>query len=333
MARSRLLSFLNLTCRFGDRFVLLDLAPQVVIPAFFTNHVRRYGKTRYFFVDVGSTVLSLPEMDGEQVIIYGRFVKDTILTRSQIYEPGAGLVADADSMQSSPSSVFALDLNNHKLIFSHEVPYAPTVENFVSTIQSFIGRERDRYVRALHAESVRSPEPRTLSFFFEDVPPPTVEATPLATRGSVKDFIDTFDKVTSVSVTLLDVNAEFSKRDLFREMRRSKDETTADSTTLNLEKKSGLRKDAVVSELTAAAAGGNQKVLVRGVGSDGARLSGDNEQVKFQIEAPDLPDDVPSAATQMVRTLSEQTGKGRIILDEGSLNRAKLDAAREALRK
>jgi hypothetical protein len=49
MARARLLSFLNLTRHLGDRYVLLDVTKQLLLPALFTQHVRSYCKTRYFF--------------------------------------------------------------------------------------------------------------------------------------------------------------------------------------------------------------------------------------------------------------------------------------------
>ena len=70
-------------------------------------------------------------------------------------------------MQSSPSSIWALDLNNHKLIFSPEFPYAPTLDNFTTTLQRFINIERETYVRSLYQRSKLTAEPKTLSYFSE----------------------------------------------------------------------------------------------------------------------------------------------------------------------
>jgi len=82
----------NLICRFGDKKVLLDLAEEVVLPAFIDNSlVRSYDKTSYFFYDVSPVVLL--NNQHEQVIgIAGRFIKDTTLEREQIFENGKGLI-------------------------------------------------------------------------------------------------------------------------------------------------------------------------------------------------------------------------------------------------
>jgi hypothetical protein len=51
MPKALHLSFANLTCRFGERFVLIDLAKEVIYPAFFDrSYSRKYGPTAYFFV-------------------------------------------------------------------------------------------------------------------------------------------------------------------------------------------------------------------------------------------------------------------------------------------
>src|ERR1035438_30208 len=43
-------SFVNLICRFGDKFVLLDFANEIVLPAFTDSKLRRkYGDTTYVF--------------------------------------------------------------------------------------------------------------------------------------------------------------------------------------------------------------------------------------------------------------------------------------------
>lgn len=333
MARTRKLSFLNLTCRFGDKFVLLDLTKELLIPALFNRHIRSYGKTHYFFTDVGATTVSVAELPGEQIVFYGRFIKDTVLTRNQIYQSGVGLISDQESIQSSPSSIFALILNNHKLVFAPEVPYAPSVDNLTATLQSFIGRERESYVRALRAASLLSEEPKSLSYFFEQIPPPEVIATPMASSGSVAEFVRRFAKITNLTIKLIDTNAEFPTRDLFRMLRATKEDTLAKTTSLVHESTDGLRKEAVISEVGAAASGGNQKIVIRGVDEDGARLVGDNEHVKFQVEATDLSDSVPRAAEQMTRIFGEQVGKGRLSLDTSSANGEKLEAVREALPK
>ena len=331
MPSSQRLLFYNLVCRYGDVHTLLDLGVELFLPAIFGSHVRKYGQTQYFFTDVGHTLVRPAGFDSEQIVIFGRFIKDTVLKRDQIYEPEVGLVPDNRSMQSSPSTLFALDLNNHKLILAPEVPYAPGADAFATTLERFLDRERNRYVRELHKQASSSEDAPSLAYLFAEFPPANVTVTPLAGSQDVKHFIEQFEKITTLNIKLLDTNAEFPKRDLFKEMRAAKDDVRASTTSLIHESSAGLSKGAVASEIEAAASGGNQRILVRGVDSEGTKVSGDNQNIKLQVEVPEFPETVPTAAERMMTVFGEQIEKKFIRLDDGSVNQEKLDAVREAL--
>ena len=120
-------SFANVICRFGDKFHLLDLASEVVLPALIDSTLKReYSDTTYFFL---KTVLA--QIDGATpqetplLVVYGRLVKDTVLVSEQIYTPEHGLVTAVESIPSAPSSFFVFVLNDHKLIYLPEVAHAP----------------------------------------------------------------------------------------------------------------------------------------------------------------------------------------------------------------
>jgi len=332
MSRTQRLLFYNLVCRYGDRHALLDLAVELLLPALFGSHVRRYGPTQYFFADVGHVSTHIRGFAGEQLIIFGRFIKDTVLVRDQVYEPQVGLISDNQSMQSSPSTLFAIDLNNHKLVLAPEVPYAPGADAFATTLERFLNREREGYIRAIKKQEESLAEPRTLAYLYTEFPPAEITVTPLAGSQSVDDFVGQFAKITSLNIKLLDTNAEFAKRDLFREMRAAKDEVRAKTTTLLHESPAGLSQTAVAEEIKASASGGNQKILVRGTDTDGVKLTGDNNNIKLQVEVTDFPDTVPAAAEQMMKVFGDQISKNRLTLDDGTVNQDKIDTAREALR-
>lgn len=330
-ALQRLL-FYNLVCRYGERATLLDLAVELLLPAIFGNHIRKFGLTRYFFTEVGHTLIQPIGFESEQVVIFGRFIKDTVLKRDQVYEPEVGLVTDNQSMQSSPSTLFALNLNNHKLILAPEVPYAPGADAFATTLEQFLDRERNLFVRGIYKQEANSAEPRTLSYLWEEYPPANVTVRPLAGTQDISDFLEQFARITTLNIKLLDTNAEFPKRDLFREMRAAKDDVKANTTTLIHQNAEGLSRTAVAEEIQAAASGGNQQVVIKGVDLDGTKLSGDNNNIRLQIEIPEFPGTIPAAAERMVTVFGEQIAKKRISLDDGAVNQAKLDGVREALR-
>src|SRR4051812_5588822 len=92
----------NFTCRFGEKYVLLDFYLQLILPAFKSNTKRKYGNSTYFLNDV--TEISFAK---DELAIAGRIIKDTVLEREQVYVNDE-LVADQQSIQSSPSSFFLL---------------------------------------------------------------------------------------------------------------------------------------------------------------------------------------------------------------------------------
>jgi hypothetical protein len=109
MSRTQTASFANLVCRFGDKFLLLDFADEIVVPAFTDATVKReYASTSYFFLKV--RMAEVRYGDDDLLVIYGRLVKDTVLMREQVYVPDAGLVPSRDSMPSALSSFFTLIL-------------------------------------------------------------------------------------------------------------------------------------------------------------------------------------------------------------------------------
>ncbi len=325
MPKASYLSFANLTCRFGDRFVLLDLAKEVIYPAFFNEaYGRKYGPTTYFFRDVGLAAFEIEGIERPQLTIYGRFIKDTVVKRDQIYSPGIGLVADVASMASAPSAFFALDLDNHKLIYLPETSGAPNAKQFALTLESFARKELASYIRALSNESKLTDSPKSIMELMVEYPTPTVEATPLAGDSNIDLFVERFSKIVRVGFQLNNTNAEFNRAEDFRRIREMKDDVLAARTTLVHENKAGLRKEAVAGEVKAAAAGGNQKITLKGQGEDGAELSGSNEDIKLEVAFSDPPEDRWERAKEMVKSFFAQVTAGRLRPDAGTPNVAKL---------
>src|SRR3954465_8078923 len=94
-------AFANFVCTFDDR-PLLEYAEQVVIPAFTDASLRRTrGANNYFLHDVG--FVAVPHEPVPLIVLYGRFVHNTVLRRTQVYRGGA-LAPDPNEMESAPSS-------------------------------------------------------------------------------------------------------------------------------------------------------------------------------------------------------------------------------------
>ena len=332
MPRTTLLSFANLTCRFGQLFVMTDLLQEVILPAFFNEQLQRnYGESSYFFRNVGIIDVAAEGIEANQLTIYGRLIKDTVVSRSQVYSAEHGLVANEASLDSAPSAFFALDLNNHKLMYAPEVPGAPTIKTFATTLQSFARGQLETYIRAQHAALKITDQPKSFRQLREEYPRPDVQVTPLASEGNVTSFIETFSILNRVEFRLLSTNVEVAQGNNFRRIREMKNAARADTTRLVHESKKGLNKEEITQEATEAALGGNQKVLLRGLAEDGSVLTGNNDDLSLQVQFLDPPLDLALRAVACVRAFFVQVAAGRLKPDLGSIPVQQLEKTREDL--
>lgn len=142
------LEIANFTCKFGEHKNLMDYAEEIVIPAFLDINLKRAGighQPSYFFLD--TKLVNVTDDDGKSVIaIAGRFIKDTLLVREQYFDTNKGLVSDEDEMRSSPSAIFVLTLDDHKLLYFGEKQHAPPIAQFGITARIFIRKKHKEYI-------------------------------------------------------------------------------------------------------------------------------------------------------------------------------------------
>lgn len=120
-------------------------------------NIRRISdKSEFFFIDTECVILD-EEATPPVLGIKGRIIKNTLLTREQVFD-GADLVEDHDELETAPSSFFLLILNTHRLILCKEVSGAPTIQNFQSTSQCFLNIEYENtylICTKLHKENAK----------------------------------------------------------------------------------------------------------------------------------------------------------------------------------
>jgi len=224
-------------------------------------------------------------IDG-RVLLVGRFIKDMILEREQVYNLSQGLVEDHEELQSSPSAIFVLILDIHRLIYLKETKFAPSLDNFKSTIESFIKAKHKEYIDRLTDESKVEGKRKTKKQLLSEHLPPSLEIIPLTSARSVEDFVRQYEVLSSVTYKFSDRNDEQDNEGFFRAVQRQKDEVGSRSTTIKHSSSEGLDKEAVIGEVQAATAQGNQRVVMVGKDSSGNTLRGDNNdfQLKTTVE-------------------------------------------------
>lgn len=295
----------NLVCKFGSKN-LLDYFEEIVYPAFFDGSlVRTYGGTKYFFSKV-----SLVTIDG-RVLLVGRIIKDMILEREQVYT-SQGLIEDHDQMQTSPSAIFVLVLDVHRLIYLKETRFAPTLDNFKATIENFVKLKHKRFIDGLHDQSKAAgkkiPRNQLLSKHF----PPTLDIIPLTSAQSVEQFVKQYEVLRSVSYKFSDRNDDQDNEGFFRAVQKQKDDVGSRATTVKHSNREGLDKSAIIEEVQAATLQGNQKVTMIGKDSSGNELKGDNNDFQLKTNVEVVSSSPVKIARKMLDKFFELIGDGLI---------------------
>lgn len=311
------LSFANLICHFGKHKVLKDYLDTIFLPAFFDDSlVRTYNSTDYFILE--PKALSLPTSDGGSVdAICGKFVKDTVLTRTQIYKEDKGLIPDEREMDSALSAFFVLIIDNHKLLYLTETPSAPPLESFKTTILSFLKKRHRKFIDTEFKKLKEEGSPAKKNQLYREHPTPTLELVALNSRESIDQYIRELSKVEKLELRLVDTNNEIDGQELWREIRRKREALGAHSTKVVHEQKegSGLDKEAVIQEIHDATATGNQKLNLVGLDTHGNKVRGTNQNMHFNIPVPDAPKSPDAKAKKLYELFNEQINTQTLRID------------------
>lgn len=320
MGFTQRVEFGNYTLKFGDEKVLLDYFVEMVSPSFKPRrYVRKIkNKGEYFFLDTEIIRLKL-ENGQETAAIAGRIVKNTKLKRDQIYT-NDGIVADPKELETAPTSVFVLLLENHRLIFCREVSGAPSIQNFESTCQSFLLKRHtefiDELISAKEKELGKKPPRGTKSKLFREYPRPELRITPLTDRQSLEDFVKRFKTVEELVIKLLPTNQEeINNDDFWRDLGRRKDNMNSATASVRFANgKEGLSATEVVAQTSAATGLGNSNVQLRGYDLEGDQLKGNNEDFSLTVEIGSLPKAIPKAGASLHSTFKKLAESGHIVL-------------------
>lgn len=317
----------NLVCRFGGEKVLLDMAEEIVLPALLDERLeRRYGNSKYFFYQ--TKLVKLRKHEGEQLLgVVGRLIKDTTLQREQIFEDGKGLIKDHGSMRSSPSALFLLILNNHRLIYVRETGDAPSKDTFSSTLLSFLRQKHKQYIdseferhKRLREDGDRpQPERVTKTDLRDETPRPSLELIPLTSEDSIEAFVKKYDILKTIDISLSDRNDENDNDEFFEALQRRKDAIGSDRSTVRHANAQGLDKTEAVKEITEATAQGNQSVKLAGVDKEGDVLRGNNEQFQLRKPLNELSNVPKTAALQLTDSFLSIVQEGLIKIPKTSV--------------
>lgn len=319
MSDSKNIEMANLICRFGDK-VMLDHFEEIVKPAFFNEDLKRtYGQADYFFSDVN--FIHLDTDDGTPTIgICGRFIKDGTLTREQIFEEGK-IVKSHGSMRSSPSAIFLLILNNHRLVYVKETTDGPNKDAFRSTLLAFLKHQYKSTIRSKKASideefSTREERRHHKDKLLRDYESPSLNVIALTSPDSIQNFIARYELLRQIKITFSSTNDENPMNKFFTQFKHNKEAIESEKSTLIHQAKSGLDKSVAVDQINSATEQGINSVALSGIDESGDTLVGNNE--KFQLKKPidDLNGKPEEAAEQLYKAFSELVESGIVKVEK-----------------
>ncbi len=307
------LQFANFICRFGDDKVLIDLLDEVIIPAFQDSTLERdAGHSQYFFHNV--EIVRLEEDRNPVLGIVGRYIQNTQLQRTQIYDKETNLLRrDEQAIQSSPSSIFLLILNNHRLIYLSETPYAPSLNSFKATVKKFINIKRDEYIDFFYHQNQGEFTKKELYLEFPKV---NLEIVPLGGKSNIRDFVQRFEILESVKIKLLETNNELDNNDFFKELRKKQKLSNSDKVQLEYNSKHGLSKEYITDELSAATSQGIANVALTGKDHQGNEIKGNNDSFKIKIIVDNISSNIKNASQELYMKFVNLTNRNKIDLGD-----------------
>ncbi|BCK74565.1 hypothetical protein AA0242T_2531 [Acetobacter aceti NRIC 0242] len=287
--------FANFTLRFGNGpqdKVFLDLATEIVLPAFFDSGlIRNYGdKTSYFFHRL--SLKKLEKENDDSWVIYGQFIKNTTISREQIFKDGEGIVRNPAELATAPSAFFVLILSNHRIIYLSETKDAPDLKAFKATVLQFVRKKYEFYINKLHEENKEKK-----NYLRTIYKPPTLEVVPLTGKEDISDFIDRYKILRRIEFDIIIPNEEIDAKQMFDAMRDFSQAVDSTKTQFIMQNKNGLDADQAKEEIEEATRKGNQTVHVSGVDHNNQKLVGNNEEFKI--------------STQLVKPEVSEIGKAR----------------------
>lgn len=298
-------AFANFICRFGDK-VLVDYAKEVVLPAFFDDKlVRTYGdRTHFHFYDMALERLN-DDRENPILGICGRFIKDTQLSRTQIFDPDRGLIKDEQSIRSSPSAFFVLVLNNHRLIYFPETPHAPELKPFEVTVSLFLRTKHTEFINGIYERLRTGGEKVSKKQLRETHPAPSLEIVPLTGFDDIDQFVKRYEKLKKLELRLIRPNDDIDGEKTFQDLREYLDGIDPKTTKLISSNPDGLDKAKAIEVIHDASAAGNQEVKLSGLDAEGNNLDGNNDNFKVTAELEEIPPTNSGLAKKLFRRFTE----------------------------
>ena len=171
---------------------MLEYFDTIIVPAFTSGYVKKYNETKLFFDEINV----IEDSDGEYILT-GILVKDTVLEVKHNYDYQEGKLIDKNGKyQSSPYSLFAIYLKNHRMILVRDQKGSPSLSNFRTTIKAAI----DNHIRK--ANRILEMEDKEL------LPIPLVNVVGISSGHDINKILGEVEKVSKLVLRFYPLNGD-----------------------------------------------------------------------------------------------------------------------------
>lgn len=289
--KNRTVVYGNFVCTFGEKSVLIDNFEDIVGPAFLDKNLKYEARDKNYFLSEQQIFRVKDENDKDDVLIFGRLIKDFQFTREfRLGADGRSTEAAHAELETAEVSLFALVLSTHRLIFLPITDYAPTMGNFAATARYLIKEYHKLWVDSEYETRANQENKITKKSLYDKIPKPNVNVISLTHESNLIEFLSRFRSVNRIRFKLIRPNEEENYDGLFDEGEKARKSAKSDSTLITHSNSSGLDKEAITDQASAALRTGHTDVSVSGRSLLGEKLSGDNKEFQLKTILADVPD-------------------------------------------
>lgn len=196
-----------------------------------------------------------------------------------------------------------------------EVKNAPPLDAFATTLEQYLRKEFTSLIDSDYREQKAKDPKFTRANAIAGRVSPKVHIVPLPTRQSIREFVSRFEKINSLTVTLIQRNNEISQG-LFQAIVKQIEPTGAATAKLVATGGAdGLDIEATAGFVEETTDSGYENVTLKGIDKDGSALKGGNDEYKLTADVNDgLPDQ--ALAVNLFERFKKMTKDGQIKVGE-----------------
>lgn len=318
MTRKSEVEFANLTLQFGQDYFLLDLFNEIVYPAFFDESLERsYGDNSCVFRDV--KLINIGTSEEPRVLLIGRHIKNMFERREQYLNENNKIVKDELAIPSSPSAIFIIFLNTHRMMLYGESKKSPSLKAFKTTLKKFIKIKVEEHIQKIYEDENNQFTKRQLQELFF----PILNIVALTNDEAIEEFINRYDILKEVNITLINPNQEIDNDDFFEQVREKSREVQSPSTSLKYRNSTqGLSLSNIGKQISSALRHGNSKLKLKGKDSDGNELIGSQEemQIKHNFSTTEVSFTLDAVVNRCVQLFDDFVNSGKINIPDRELS-------------